>query len=210
LNSKTAKIETFRPRRPERANGRKRYEQLLEAAERLLDQSGSSELTIQNVAREAEVPMASVYHFFPSPAAISVALAESYLSGFAALVREPIPNRAEKSWQEIIAILIERTVEFYRAHPYAQTLVLGSDHSWHIRKADLDNNRVMADVILDHIRDKFALVETRALWDAIMVGISLSDAVLSLSIAEQEVITRHYASEAVVAVCGYLSGKFGR
>lgn len=196
------------PRRPERSNGQRRYELLLDAAERLLTRATGDDLTIQKLAREAKVPMASVYHFFPGPAAISVALSERYMAGFAELVGRPIPGRAAKSWREIIGLLINRTVRFYREHPYAQTLVLGSDHSWAIRQSDLANNRALADPIVALIGDKFVGVQTDALREAIVVGISIGDAVYSLSIAEQGEITPHYGREAAIAICAYLDAKF--
>jgi AcrR family transcriptional regulator len=70
------------PRKPERANGRLRYEALLDAAEHLLQREGPAALTIKRLAQEAGVPMASVYHFFPGPAAVPVGLAERYSLGF--------------------------------------------------------------------------------------------------------------------------------
>jgi AcrR family transcriptional regulator len=198
----------MQPRRPERANGLRRYEQLLDAAERLLTRSSSEELTIQKLAREAKVPMASVYHFFPGPAAISVALSERYMAGFAELVGKPIPGRAAKSWQEIVSVLVRRAVSFYREHPYAQTLVLGSDHSWAIRQSDLANNRALADPVLALIGDKFAGVSADVLREAIVIGINLGDSVYSLSVAEQGEITPQFGREAAIAICGYLNAKF--
>ena len=196
------------PRRPERANGVRRYEQLLDAAERLLTSESADDLTIQKLAREAGVPMASVYHFFPGPGAISVALSERYMAGFAALVGQPIAGRKAQPWERIVATLMDRTVSFYREHPYAQKLVLGSDHSWAIRQSDLANNRALAEPIVSLIGDKFDNVPDDVLREAVVVGISIGDAVYTLSIAEQGEITPAYAQEAVIAVCAYLSARF--
>jgi AcrR family transcriptional regulator len=207
LIAPAAEADPAVPRRPERANGRRRYELLLDAAERLLAREQAAGLTIQKLAHEAGVPMASVYHFFPGPAAISVALSERYMTGFAELVGRPIPDRAALAWPAIIETLWARSVQFYREHPYAQTLVLGSDHSWQIRRLDLANNRAIADAAAALIADKFPPQPPELLREVIVVGISIGDAVLTLSIAEQGSITEHYAREAVIAVCGYLARK---
>lgn len=198
------------PRRPERANGQRRYEMLLDAAEKLLAKEDARGLTIQKLAREAGVPMASVYHFFPAPPAISIALAARYMAGFADLVGRPIEGRAALDWPDIIAELWARTVRFYREHPYAQKLVLGSDHSWHIRRCDLANNRMIADAIARLIADRFPGLPADSLLEAIVVGISIGDSVLTLSIAEHGEITPHYGDEAALAVIGYLQRKFGQ
>jgi AcrR family transcriptional regulator len=198
------------PRRPVRANGRRRFESLLDAAERVLQSGGTAPLTIRNIAREAGVPMASVYHFLPHPSAVSVALSERYLEGLEARICAPIARNSTRHWARIIAILIRRGVGFYRDHPYAQQLILGSDHSWTIRRADLANNRRIADAIATFLAGKFPQVEQQCLLDAVVTGITIADAVFALSIAEHGRITDRLARESWCAVCGYLAARFRR
>jgi AcrR family transcriptional regulator len=201
-------LEFLRPRKPQRANGRRRYELLLDAAERLLAREYGLGLTIQQLAREAGVPMASVYHFFPGPVAVSVALSERYMAGFERLVASPIIDRNSISWRQIIDILHQRAVGFYRAHPYAQKLLLGSDHSWAIRQADVANNRRIAGAVVGLIADKFPQVAAPELLEALVIGINVGDAVYAVSIAERGEITPDFAREATIAACAYLASKF--
>jgi AcrR family transcriptional regulator len=202
--------QSVRPRKPERANGRRSYEALLDAAEQLLMRDGPAALTIQRLAKEAGVPMASVYHFFPSPAAVSVGLSERYLAGFGELVGRPIENVTRMSWQDIVGTLIDRGVAYYTAHPYAQRLILGSDHSWHIRTSDLANNRLLATAIAELLADGFPDVDRGDLLQAVIVGISIGDAIFTLSIFDQGTITPGFGHEAATAICGYLTAKFGQ
>jgi AcrR family transcriptional regulator len=195
------------PRRPQRANGIARYRHLLDAAETLLARDGIAALTIQALAREAAVPMASAYHYFPGPVAVSLGLYERYMAGFQEIAAQPIDRLEALSWQEVITILVQRGVAFYRAHPYAQTLVLGSDHSWHIRRADLASNRAMVAGIAAMIGDKLPPLPVEPLEEAIFIGISVGDAVFSLSIAQHGAITDDYATEAATAICGYMAAK---
>lgn len=195
------------PRMPQRANGIARYQLLLDTAETLLAREGSEALTIQTLAREAGVPMASVYHYFPGPVAVSLGLYDRYVAGFQEIAAQPIDGLEALTWQEVIAVLVQRGVTFYRAHPDAQTLVLGSDHSWHIRRADLASNRAMVAGIADLIGDKLPPLPREPLEEAIFIGISVGDAVFSLSIALHGSITDAYAEEAVTAICGYMAGK---
>jgi AcrR family transcriptional regulator len=195
------------PRKPQRANGRARYELLVAATEQLLEEHGLEALTIQRIAKAAAVPMASVYHFFPSPAAACIAVAESYLEGFARNVSEPIGRSSGADWRDVIDLLMRRTVEFYRQHPYAQRLILGSDFSWQIRQADLGNNREMAKTIALIIAEQFPQHSASAVEGSVMTAISIGDAVLALSVAEHEVITRQFADDAVLAICSYLEAK---
>jgi AcrR family transcriptional regulator len=181
---------------------------LLDAAERLLLRVGPEGLTVQKLALEAGVPMPSVYHFFPGPVAVSVGLSERYLAGLSEAIGQPLPDADAMSWQDIVAILMRRAVAYYTAHPYAQRLILGSDHSAQIRQSDLANNRLLASFVAELIGRKFPHVAPDTLLAAIMVGITIGDAVLTLSIHEQGQITPDYGQEAVVAICGYMSARF--
>lgn len=196
------------PRKPERENGKRRYAMLLAATEMLLSRDGVEALTIQNIAKEAGVPMASVYHFFPSPTAACVAVAETYLRDFEETIRREIPNREKLNWREIIATFMQRAVEYYRQHCYAQRLMLGSEFSWHVRQADIENNRMLAALIYDQVADQFPGADEQELLAALRIAISIGDAVWALSIAEHDVITKQYAEDAWVAECGYIAAKF--
>ncbi len=99
-----------------------RCQKLLDVAEILLARAGSDALTIRTLAREAGVPMASVYHYFPGPVAVSLGLYDRYMAGFQEIAAQPIDRLEALSLQEVIAVLVQRGVTFYRAHPYAQTL----------------------------------------------------------------------------------------
>lgn len=195
-------------RRPQRANGVVRYQQLLDAAERLLIRDGSAAMTIQALAQEASVPVGSVYHYFPNPVAVSLALSERYMAGFHEIFDQPIEGLEVMTWQEVATILISRGISFYRNHPYAQTLVLGSDHGWHIRKADVENNRALAAGIAKLLTGKTPPMPPGELDDAVFVAIGINDSLLSLSIAEHGSITDRFGQEAVIAVCAYLERKF--
>jgi AcrR family transcriptional regulator len=197
------------PRRPERANGRRRYELLLDAAERLMQRDGPEGLTVHALAREAGVPAASVYHFFPGPSAIPIGLAERYMAGFVDTLNRPIDGLGSMPWPEIVATLIGRALDYYLAHPYAQRLLLGSDHSWRIREADLANNSLLAGTAAALLAPHFPAAPPDALRRAAVVATSLTDALFTLSIFEQGWVTEDCAAEAVLVCCAYLSAKLG-
>jgi AcrR family transcriptional regulator len=197
------------PRRPERANGRRTYEALLDAAEQLLRREPGRPVSIQQLAREAGVPTATAYHFFPGPVAVSVALSERYMDGFLALVARPIPNLDALDWRRVIEILTWRAADYYRGHPPAQRLILGSDHSWAIRQADVRNNRQMAHGIVDLIADKLPSADRAALHEAAAVAIALNDAVFAMSVAEHGEITDTFVADAILAAQLFMGAKAG-
>jgi AcrR family transcriptional regulator len=85
---------------PTQARSRQRLRRVLDAADEVLARGGSAAFTTTKVAEAAGVPVGSVYHYFPSKAAIVEALAMSYWSDFEDLVaavaetdeRDPLPD----------------------------------------------------------------------------------------------------------------------
>jgi AcrR family transcriptional regulator len=196
-------------RQPVRANGHLRYEHLLDAAEQLLQSGSAQPLAIQRLAREAGVPTASVYHFFPNPAAVSIALAERYLAGLETCLCAPVSRASQLPWFGILAVLNRRALLFYRQHPYAQALILGSDHSLAIRRADLANNRRIAEHIASVLQDAVADVPGALLFETVVTGITVGDAVFAQSIIEQGEITDGVAHDAWLAACAYFAARIG-
>jgi AcrR family transcriptional regulator len=198
-----------KPRPPVRANGRRRYELLLDTAERLLQADDGQTLTIQRLAREAGVPAASVYHFLPHPAAVSIALSERYLAGLEAVLCAPIADHLQAEWPAIIAVLNRRAVHYYRLHPYAQRLILGSDHSLAIRRADLANNQRIAEAIAAMLAQLIPGAAPDMLLETVMTGIVVGDAVFTLSILSQGGISDASAQQAWLAACSYVAARHG-
>jgi len=191
------------PRSPERANGRKRYAQLLQAAETILVDEGADALTIQRIGKMAGVPVASVYHFFPTATAAAVAIAQTYFEGFREGIASVLAEKPKAPWREVTSRMLSETIGFYRKHPYALRLMFGSDHSWQIRQADVANNARMASELALALGHDFETHDMRA-DDLFAIAIGLSDAALSLSFARHGEITALYAREAERAGIAYL------
>lgn len=63
-------------RRPSQARSKKRYDAILSAAKTLISEKGSAQLKIQEIASLAGVTPASIYQYFTSKNAITLALAQ--------------------------------------------------------------------------------------------------------------------------------------
>jgi len=64
----------------QQARSRERVDQLLDAAEALVTAHGFDGLKMRELARSAGLPIASIYHYFPSNVAVLRALAEKHLA----------------------------------------------------------------------------------------------------------------------------------
>ncbi len=99
------------PARDEQANATRRA--ILGVSERLFGAHGFSAVTMQQIAREAAVSLATVYLYFPGKAALVAALAEEIVAAPELSVeqveREPDPRTALRIGAGIIRRLNERS-----------------------------------------------------------------------------------------------------
>lgn len=204
-----AESEFSRPKKPERANGKERYELLCAAAALIVTEEGAAALTIQKIAKRAGVPMASVYHFFPSPAAALVAVAQIYFDAFIAAVERAASFAAARPWHDIVAELMGEIVSYYNHHPSAARLLLGSDTNWQIRQADFSNAEILVDLLCESLCGHFAQISRIDLADAFRIAIAIADGIWAFSIAIESRISDHYAREALTAAIAYIDTRLG-
>jgi AcrR family transcriptional regulator len=200
MNNQRAEL----PRQPLRSRGRSRYGALLDAADKLLVDRPPALISLQDVARQAKAPLASVYHYFPSSAAIFVGLAERYHVMFEALYDEPV-SRVPPTWPELSRLLARRSRALYDRHPTTMRLFLGADIGGKIREVDLDANRRLGERQYKLIRENFLVPDEAELIDKFAIAVTLSDAIWSLSYIRHGRITEELAEEAALAKENYLA-----
>ncbi|MCU0525845.1 MAG: TetR/AcrR family transcriptional regulator, partial [Elainella sp. Prado103] len=104
-------------RQPKQTRSQERVHHILDVAERLFIELGYEQTTTRSIATEAEVPVGSLYQFFPDKTAIVRALANRY---FEQEYRMFVQLHAEVS-QDEIATYVDRMIDafgqFAEDHP---------------------------------------------------------------------------------------------
>ena len=113
-----ARTETVRERlaprnKPQQDRSRIRLLALLDAAEEVIAESGLHGLAMREVARRANLPIASVYHYFPSTTALIRALIERQLEKLRGILETGLQARfpmdaAGMSAEQVKALLVEQ------------------------------------------------------------------------------------------------------
>lgn len=115
--------------KPQQDRSRIRLQALLDAAEEVIVESGLQGLAMREVARRANLPIASVYHYFPSTAALIRALLERQFEKMNGILenglkaRFPIGN-ADFSIEQVDA-LIDDIASYFFNTPSASELLAG-------------------------------------------------------------------------------------
>jgi len=193
-----------RPEPHRQARGRRRIEAILDAADRVILRQQSTALSLPDVAGEAGLPVASLYHYFPTPAAVQVALARRYLLALEALAAQPLAHGELTQWADISRHHARQAIGFYNAHPVAMRLLFGPESGWQIRGADLESGARVGRIYCRKLVQHFVVAQSPALEQAFAVGVVISDSIWSLSFARHGRIEPGMAEEAMRARLAYL------
>ena len=192
------------PSRPMRRRGIERYNLLLDATERLLADNSDEDVSLAQIAEAADVPLASVYHFFPNRNAAFVALALRFNEEIYRTSITPVVDPEPQTWQDLLHKVHARAALFQNSRPAALRLFLGAGVSVAVRNADLSGNARIARsreryfeayFHMPFIPDFVARLET--------AGASM-DGIWALSYGRHGQITDYYRKEATDGAIDYL------
>ena len=116
--------------------GEERRQRLLDSAASLLARREIAEISLEDIARNADIPVTSAYHFYPDKHRLLTALAARYGEAFEQIVVKPLPAAQIGRWEDVIERLIDRAVRYYRDNPAARKLLIDGKSPSDIKLAD--------------------------------------------------------------------------
>lgn len=156
-------------RTPVQQRSAERLARILDACAELLDETGYEDLTTSAVADRADVPIGSVYRFFPNKRALADALAARNLDDFTGRVtRRLAAEPAQAGWRRILDSMLEEYVAMMRTVPgFAQV--------------DFEANDPVAARLCDILVQRLSLPVTASLQRSCLVAVEAADALLQLA-----------------------------
>lgn len=192
-----------RPRAPLRGRGIVRYAALLDATEALLQEQSTDDVGLYQIAERANIPPASVYHFFPTKEAAFLALAQRYLDGLNRLGSGPIPASALSSWQSLVAWDHRQAVKYYNSHRPALKLFLGGFGGEEVQQASKSFDETVGRRIYDRLNQLYYMPFLRDPEKKFHICVAMMDAIWTISYLRSGVITEEYYEEGVAACTAY-------
>ncbi len=173
------------PRRrvPKQARARERVARILEATRAELEARPVAEITIEDIALRAGVPVGSLYQYFGSKTALLAAVAERVMGEADALLARQLAGCMEVPWREAVDRVLEATFGFYRDSPHYRQLLRTIRFTGEFAEITAASNERVADwmslhpgfaragIPRDHARVMCRLIVTaaNALQDRILV-----------------------------------------
>jgi AcrR family transcriptional regulator len=166
---------------PRQARSRERVQRILAAADEILATDGFEALTIRRLARQAGVPVGSIYQFFSDKSAVVDALARHYMDGFEELMEELVEGAADAEWADLTDAVFDAFVEMYRARPGYVALWRGRHLSPELMRADDANNALLAQGLRRIVVARTGQPDDARTALACEVAVHVGDALLQLA-----------------------------
>lgn len=102
--------------KPSQARGKERVRVILSSALVLFKGYGIEEVTTNDIAKAASIPIGSLYRYFPNKDAIIVALVELYVEDLSSIFTDisKHPFLQYLSWDEVLLLLVDAWVNYSR------------------------------------------------------------------------------------------------
>ena len=191
-------------RKPKQKRGVKKFEIILDSADKLILSSGVHNFSLYDIAEHAAVAVGSVYHFFPNIEAVFAALTERYGDEFTAIVSESISQEEVDSWSDVIWHHIENSRQFINTNEQVLIVLLGPGQTWQTRLVDTVSDAAVARAMLTNINEYFEVPDSPDPVELLHLAIRILESIWQLSYQRHGQVTEEMQKETYRAMCAYL------
>lgn len=185
-------------RQPMRKPGIERYNRIVQAAEALILESGSLEgITLEAVAKRANVPRVSLYYFFESVESLFDAL---YQRGIQKMVADLPQAPKSANWRDMMLLYIDGVRDFYLNNRVEMILALLPASLVSVNQVSQDFGKTLFQLL----HGQGLVPKTRQVMLACEMCSELADLVWRKSLIEKGTLTPAYTREAKRVVIAYL------
>ena len=132
---------------PTQARSRAKLETILNAASRLITERGLPSLGVREIARKADVNIATYYQFFPNKAALIRALLERHMQEVQTLLENTTEEMRDADPRATVQEILDKSFQYYRDNPDYTELWYASQADPELRALHLADSKASAGAI---------------------------------------------------------------
>lgn len=209
--SKLAELKQsdFIAREPKQARGRAKVERILTAAEDLIREHGADGFSSPMVAEAANVPVASVYQFFPTRYAILRTLAERANTALLTRLIDHFAETPVTDWQDALEQVIDVVVDFFNESVIAPALILDNSVRTEVLDVVSGTGNAIAEQLSQSV-DLSGVIDSDGIPEGLdqpRILVATVRAVLVLGYRLENTLSDHIRAEAKAVAIGYLAGR---
>lgn len=193
-------------KRKAQARGNERRKKLLEAASTLLLDKEFDEISMADIAKQADIPTASCYTLFNNTNAIFAKLASDFSRTMALEISSCISEKKFTNWREFIDASFDTSVSFYQDnHAFSKIMLTGKAPAEVRYNEERIQGREFAVHLLKILESKFHFPTLHNPQLLFTITIDLVDGILTSAYIREKSLSPAVVVEAKRAAYGYLS-----
>lgn len=197
INSESGKNPSLLDPRKEPSQRRSidRVQKILDVVAVLLERNGAEAITTNMIAQEAEIPIGSLYQYFPNKHAVLNAVGQRHLERVNQMLSEIFQSDLSGiNWEDLIDLVIDSFANFYLTEPGFAPLWSSMKQDPELIEIDRENNlKISENVSLILAQFQVNPAENKIISRII---VEVTDAILNRWIREQK--DREFSSRMIV------------
>ncbi len=185
--------------------GVRRRKRLVEAARHFLKTRDPQEISFKDIAKKADVPEGSAYHFFANKYDVFSALAMELGEAFGTEAAKPIEKDNSGTWQNFVASQIDRSAAIYRSDPVARKVLLGATMPHEVKNVDKESVEAYIATLEARFHELFVMPKIMNFSKRLKYTVTMIDAIFELDHNVNGNLSDEIVEEAKLAMIGYLS-----
>jgi AcrR family transcriptional regulator len=184
-----AESRTQVKRVPRQKRSQTRFESVLRTALRLFAARGYESVSMREIAREAKIPIASVYQYFP----MKLAIVREVWSRYTSAISEALALGVERALLEglkepnhLVGIIVDRMSELQAANPAFIEIWSCVAASMELRTLNVEDTLKNARMIADALRRMYPRSDADAVFDRALIAIEMASATTRLALVLPE------------------------
>ncbi len=174
---------------PRQKRSQDRFERVLQASLRLFATRGYESVSMREIAREAQMPIATVYQYFPMKLAIVREIWSRYTSEITGALAEGIRLSLERGTdhsQELIGSIVDRMTQLQASNPAFIEIWSCVAASLELRALNVEDSLHTARLIADYLQKLLPHADARWLYDRALIAVEATSSTTRLALGLPE------------------------
>lgn len=188
---------------PSQERSRRRVEDILDAAEALVVEQGVEALSTRDIARAADVPVASLYQYFGAKEDVLIALAERHMAEMDEQVMTDLAGLSELTVARLVRSVMESFVRVYHRRRAFVVIYLRGRTNAAVHRFGREHNRRVAGMLREFAVDA-GLADPDIPPAAAQLAVEIGDRVFQLAFEHSLEGDEFLIEEGIAMVTSYL------
>lgn len=176
-------------RMPIQKRSREKYDAILASAKTLIGARGNDSVSMREIAKAAELPISSIYQYFPDKSAILGAIMQSYFETIRELIIKFLEDcKTTDDVQQGISNGINLYYSLFKNDEALASLWAGMQANNELKEMDAEDSRINAQLITETISSIIPAKGEKEIYSAVLILIHMAGMTvrLALSIPAEE------------------------